>query len=67
MNTPTTVKKSDWTTLADVTPATDEPGMLVRKIPIMAVVPACAGVTALNAFPSCEAPQAFSNDSPERG
>ena len=29
----------DW---ADVTPATDEPGMLRRKMPIIATVPACA-------------------------
>ena len=34
------MKKSDCTTVADVTPATDAPGMLVRKMPIIAAVPA---------------------------
>ena len=33
-------------TVAEVTPATVDPGMLVRKMPIIAAVPACAGVTA---------------------
>ena len=46
----TAVKKSDWTTAADVTPATDEPGTLVRKMPIIVAVPACAGVTDLPAM-----------------
>jgi hypothetical protein len=51
------VKKSAWTTVAEVTPATDEPLMLVRKIPIIAAVPACAGVTAFRAVPPCDAPR----------
>ena len=51
MNALSTVKKAAWTTVADVTPATVEPRMLVRKIPIIAAVPACAGVTALIAVP----------------
>jgi hypothetical protein len=41
--------------------------MLVRKIPIIAAVPACAGVTALIAVPPCEAPQDVLNESPEPG
>ena len=61
------MKKSDWTTVADVTPATEEPRMLVRKMPIMAAVPACAGVNALIAVPPCEAPHAVLNERPERG
>ena len=40
IRTLTPVKNSDWTTVADATPATDEPGMLVRKMPIIAAVPA---------------------------
>jgi hypothetical protein len=36
-------------------------------MPIIAAVPACAGVTALIAVPPCEAPQAVLNDSPARG
>ena len=32
-------KKSDSTNAADVTPATDAPEMLVRKMPIIATVP----------------------------
>src|SRR4051812_46041542 len=56
------VKNSAWTTVADATPATDEPGMLFRKMPIIAAVPACAGVTALIAVPPCEAPQAVLNE-----
>ena len=61
------MKKSDWMTVADVMPATDEPWMLVRKMPIIATVPACAGVTALMAFPPCEAPQDVLNERPEPG
>jgi hypothetical protein len=67
IRTLTPVKNSDWTTVADVMPATDEPGMLVRQMPIIAAVPACAGVTALIAVPPCEAPQAVLNDNPARG
>jgi hypothetical protein len=66
MSTLTPVK-SDWTTVGDVTPATDEPGMLVRKMPIMAAVPSWAGVTELIAVPPCEALHVVLNDSPERG
>ena len=51
ISTLATVKKSDWTTVAEVTPATDDPGMLVRKRPIIAAVPAWAGVIALIAVP----------------
>jgi hypothetical protein len=40
ISTLTAVKNSDWTTVAEVTPATDDPGMLVRKRPIIAAVPA---------------------------
>src|SRR3954465_7709199 len=58
----TAVKKSDWTIVADVTPATDEPGMLARKMPIIVTVPAWAGVTALIAVPPCDAPQAVLNE-----
>ena len=61
ITTLTAVKKSDCTTVADVTPATEEPGMLVRKMPIIVAVPACAGVTALIAVPPCDAPQAVLN------
>src|SRR6185312_6337894 len=61
------VKKSDWTTVADVTPATEDPRMLFRKMPIIAAVPACAGVTALIAVPPCDAPQAVLNESCEFG
>lgn len=61
------VKKSAWTTVAEVTPATDEPLILVRKIPIIAAVPACAGVTAFTAVPPCDAPQAVLNERPDRG
>jgi hypothetical protein len=35
-----TVKNSACTTVAAVTPATDDPGMLLRKIPIIVAVPA---------------------------
>ena len=62
ITTLTAVKNSDWTTVADVTPATDEPGMLVRKMPIIAAVPACAGVTALIAVPPWDAPHAVLNE-----
>jgi hypothetical protein len=41
--------------------------MLVRKMPIIVAVPACAGVTALIAVPPCEAPHAVLKDSPESG
>jgi hypothetical protein len=51
MTTLSPVKKSDCTTVAETTPGTVEPGMLARKIPIIAAVPACAGVTALIAVP----------------
>jgi hypothetical protein len=67
IRTLTAVKNSDCTTVADATPATDDPGMLVRKMPIIAAVPACAGVTALIAVPLCDAPQAVLNVSPPRG
>lgn len=67
ISTLTAVKNSDWTTVAEATPATDEPGMLVRKMPIIVAVPACAGVTALIAVPPCEAPHAVLKDSPESG
>ena len=56
------MKKSDWTTVAEVTPATEAPGMLVRKMPIIAAVPAWAGAIALIAVPPCEAPQAVLNE-----
>jgi len=58
----TAAKKSDSTTVADVTPATDAPGMLARKMPIIATVPAWAGKTALIAVPPWEAPHAILND-----
>jgi hypothetical protein len=61
------VKNSDWTTVAEATPATVEPGMLVRKMPIIAAVPAWAGVTALTPVPPCDAPQAVLNDKPAPG
>src|SRR2546426_1024626 len=64
ISTLTAVKNSDWTTVADATPATVDPGMLVRKIPIIAAVPACAGVTALIPVPPWDAPQAVLNDNP---
>lgn len=41
--------------------------MLVRKIPIIAAVPAWAGPSALIAVPPCDAPQAVLNDNPPRG
>jgi hypothetical protein len=41
--------------------------MLLRKIPIIAAVPAWAGARALIAVPPCEAPQAVLNDNPPRG
>jgi hypothetical protein len=44
--------------VAEVTPATEAPRMLERKMPIIAAVPACAGVIALIAVPPCEAPHA---------
>jgi len=62
ITTLTAVKNSDWTTVAEVTPTTDEPGMLVRKSPIIAAVPAWAGVSALIAVPPWDAPQAVLND-----
>jgi hypothetical protein len=43
ITTLTAVKNSDCTTVAEVTPARDEPGMLDRKSPIIAAVPAWAG------------------------
>ena len=55
------VKKSAWTTKAELMPATDDPAMLVRKMPIIAAVPPCAGTSALIAVPPCEAPQAVLN------
>src|SRR5882724_1149922 len=67
ISTLTAVKNSDWTTVAEATPATVEPGMLVRKMPIIVAVPAWAGVTALIAVPPCDAPQAVLNDSPPPG
>ena len=36
--------------------------MLVRKMPIIAAVPAWAGAIALIAVPPCEAPQAVLNE-----
>ena len=42
-------------------------GMLVRKMPIMATVPACAGATALIAVPPCDAAHAVLNERPLRG
>src|SRR4026209_2860901 len=62
VSTLTAAKKTDSTTVADVTPATDAPGMLVRKMPIIATVPAWAGSTALIAVPPWEAPQAILKD-----
>ena len=62
IRTLTAVKKRDWTTTAEVRPATEEPGMLARKMPIIAAVPPCAGTTALIAVPPCEAPHAVLND-----
>jgi hypothetical protein len=56
ISTLVTVKNGAWTTVADVIPETDEPGMLPRKMPIIAAVPAWAGATALIAVPPCEAP-----------
>ena len=56
ISTLVTVKNAAWTTVADVIPETDEPGMLPRKMPIIAAVPAWAGATALIAVPPCEAP-----------
>ena len=41
--------------------------MLVRKMPIIAAVPACAGATALIAVPPCAPPHAVLNDRPARG
>ena len=41
--------------------------MLVRKMPIIAAVPACAGATALIAVPPCDAPQAVLKDNRARG
>ena len=61
MRTLTAAKKSDSTTVAEVSPATDKPGMLARNIPIIATVPAWAGATALIAVPPWEAPQAILN------
>src|SRR4051794_28993661 len=63
ISTLTAVKKTDWTTVAEASPATDEPGILARKMPIIVAVPACAGVTALIAVPPCAAPQAVLNES----
>jgi hypothetical protein len=57
ISTLTTVKKSDWTSRAEANPATDAPGMLLRKRPIIATVPPCAGTTALIVAPpggACE-------------
>src|SRR4051794_1443741 len=62
-STLTTVKNPAWTTVAVAIPATDEPGMLVRKMPIITAVPACAGASALIAVPPCDAPQAVLKDS----
>lgn len=67
MTTLSTVKKSDCTTVAETTPGTEEPGMLARKIPIIAAVPAWAGVTALMAVPPWDAPQEVLNVSPDFG
>jgi hypothetical protein len=64
ITTLTAVKNSDCTTAAEVTPATDEPGMLDRKSPIIAAVPAWAGVSALIAVPPCDAAQAVLKRSP---
>ena len=50
-----------------VTPATEAPGMLLRKMPIIAAVPAWAGASALIAVPPCDAPQAVLNVSPPFG
>ena len=62
-----TRKKAAWTKAAVVTPATEAPGMLVRKMPIIAAVPAWAGAIALIAVPPCDAPQAVLNVSPPFG
>ena len=64
ITTLTAVKNSDCTTAAEVTPATDEPRMLERKRPIIAAVPAWAGVSALIAVPPCDAAQAVLKRSP---
>jgi hypothetical protein len=61
VRTLTAAKKSDSTTTAEVSPATDEPGMLARNMPTIATVPAWAGTTALIAVPPWEAPQAVLN------
>jgi hypothetical protein len=62
-----TVKKSAWTTKAEPMPATDDPAMLVRKMPIIAAVPPCAGTSALIAVPPWEAPHAVRKEIGERG
>jgi hypothetical protein len=62
-----TVKNSDWTAVAAATPATVAPLMVVRKMPIIAAVPAWAGVRALIAVPPWDAPQAVLNESRESG
>src|SRR6266540_5953535 len=67
ISTLTTVKNRAWTTVAEANPATDEPGMLARKMPIIVAVPACAGVTALIPVPPCEAPHVVLNERPEFG
>jgi hypothetical protein len=64
ITTLTAVKNSDCTTAAEATPATDEPRMLERKSPIIAAVPAWAGVSALIAVPPCDAAQAVLKRSP---
>ena len=60
-------KKLAWTKAAVVTPATEAPRTLVRKIPSIAAVPACAGASALIAVPPCEAPHAVLNVRPPLG
>jgi hypothetical protein len=62
ISTLTAVKNRDWTTTAEASPATEDPAMLARKMPIIAAVPPCAGTTALIAVPPCEAPHAVLND-----
>jgi hypothetical protein len=53
--------------VADVIPATDDPGMLDRKMPIIAAVPDWAGAMALIAVPPCDAPQEVLKERSDRG
>jgi hypothetical protein len=56
ISTLTAVKNRDWTTTAEASPATEDPAMLARKMPIIAAVPPCAGTTALIAVPLVRRP-----------